>query len=158
MGLSYSYNTVEGILQCFDLLHYLPIILSIEWRCGCCKDVKDHTSRPDVAPFIIIELDNFRGNVIRSSHKFVILRDSKFFSHAVFPLIGQSKVDEFHTKILLGVHHKVLRFQVTMRYFFGVQIFDDFNNLRKDLASVILVKIASSVQSLKEFSSFAVTK
>jgi hypothetical protein len=73
-------------------------------------------------------------------------------------LVGQSEVDQLHTQVLLRIHHEVLGLQVTMRYFLGVQVFDDFNYLREDLTRVLLVEVAPPVQTLEQLAAFAVTK
>ena len=61
-------NTVEFELALFDTLQDGQIVRSVERRRTTDEDIQNDAHRPDVALFIVIALDNFRGDVIRSAN------------------------------------------------------------------------------------------
>lgn len=53
-----------------------------------------------------------RGNVIRCANQFIFLLLNQLLIHVFFPLVRKAEVDDFNFKGGLGVHEKILWFEV----------------------------------------------
>jgi hypothetical protein len=72
-------NELKGLHSYF--LHYFVLVFAIEGRTARKQNEKDYTTRPDIAFLIISLFNNFRGDIIRSTHSgchlFTTLEDSR---------------------------------------------------------------------------------
>ena len=108
--------TIEGIDHFFNVFHDLSIIFTVKrWSCRG-KNIEDYSCRPDITSFIIVEIENFRGNIVGSSKHLILLLCNQLIPHIVFPLIGQSEINYLKFKSFLRIHQEIFRLEITMSY------------------------------------------
>jgi len=160
--------TVKVVDSLSDRKQDLIVVLAVEGGITTQQNVKDDTSRPDIALFVILSLKNFGGNVIRCSDlclEFMRASASKFLafdillvSSRVHELLRQTKIDHLDGSIRLFAHVKeILGLQISMADVFLVEVEQSPNDLFKNGSCFIFAEMTllyDSVEQLTTITNF----
>lgn len=91
--------------------------------------MQENPKSPNIAPFIIVFLKNFRRNIIRSSHNLISTRFFKLFFHLLLPMEGKSEVDEHDVVIISTAKEEVFRLEIPVANFLEMKIFNGLDHL-----------------------------
>ena len=171
LGLVLPLDRGEVKLSLLDSLQNLLVTLSIEGRIAAEQNIEDDSSTPDIALFIVVSSQDFRGDVKWSSG--LGLENGSCFSllgviiggDVIEGLVGliesstETKVNDLKSKgILLGNHDEILRLEIPVNDSINVTVMKGCHDLSEDDSGVLLIVVFIGDDSVKELSSGAELK
>lgn len=112
-------------------------------------DIKDHSSRPDIAFLVIVFRKHFRSNIVNCS---------VFLVHVLVlvEVLAGSKIDDFDlVHVVLALQKDVFGFQISVDDFVIVAISHCRNQLLEHQCSRLLREVVLVDDEIEEFSSLA---
>lgn len=140
---------VKGVLARKHRLNDFLVVLPVKRWVSAEQDIQDHSATPKVTLVIIVLLENFRGDVVRST---VLLRH--FLAWNVRS--RRSEIDNGDARLVAGaVKEQILGLEISVNNVATVAVVDRRKYLLDDVGCVLLAEILFLSDLFEKFSSIA---